>query len=106
MRGIVIGQPVPTQLVVQASEQEVAAFTLGQGVGFGPTLHPSGKEAAISALMQDGLLYGANGAVIGHIQAMSVETERDQIDVTTHGDVGKTYVYGLPVHTLHLTVRA
>lgn len=90
MRAIVLRED-PTQLVVQPTDAEVAAFGHGSAV----TVMAAPAMTALDRLqdaMGHGVLYDRYGLPIAQVTNMTLETER--LDVTSWQDTHRRYLPG------------
>lgn len=85
LRGMVIGRDTE-QLVIRATEAEVARYALATAV----TVAPAGRRPGP---LLDGLLYDAGGQPV--LAVTSVRWETQQIDVTAFGDTSPVFVQAL-----------
>ena len=94
IRGIVIGQASASQLIVEATAAEVAAFTKQDVVAFAK------QESGPPCIGHDMLLYDAQGRPVAMISDLKVWHEK--IDITSYGDAASQFIAG----PRHVDIRA
>ena len=86
IRGIVIGQGGTTELIVQATAEEVALFSKKDPIAFGK---PTGKASVGGGMT----LYDHAGRAVAIVTELTV-SKPDLIDITSMGSASKSFLSG------------